>query len=750
MSELGDGRQRQEEAARRRFDEQAAHRQENIQALSHSGGLAEVNTPEELARRLDRVTRYYAGDPLPSTTEAAPGVASDAAKFAAEVVPGVEPATGAEQETSAARAGIVLEKIINTADFVGVRYLEGGVAASRAVSRVVIRDEAGRVVGYGTGSMVSPRLLLTNHHVLPTDEAARFSAAEFNYQDGLDGTPLLPQQLPLDPDTFFINDPERDFALVAVAARDADLAAYGLNRLIEAQGKAIVGDFVTIVQHPGGEKKQVALRDNRIVDQLEFFLHYEADTEPGSSGSPVFNDQWEVVALHHASVPTPEHGQGTFLNEGIRASRILHYLSEQQFAGAQQTLLDQLRAPERITVGTSPTRPAAQGAPALGADLAGPISVASDGQALVWAVPLELTIALRNPATSQAAPQAQAVGPTQGATSVDAAAAQPPGAGVTTEALVEPFRDEDFSRRRGYDDHFLGIEVPLPTVVDESVVSRLEDGSHVAAVRALLDRHAQAATARVVHRLQRRRDPRAKGQSPAGTTAGAASAGLGPHDQEKWFTDPRIPRSTAADRFFTKDRASFDKGHIVSRDDVAWGDSFDELRRANGDTFHVTNCSPQVARLQPLQPAGRLGRAREPRPQASRHRALLRLRRPAVPRRRPASSSGVDDDRDRDIAIPRQFWKIVVARRDNALQTFAFLLDQDLSDTKFEFAVDKEWRTRMISLAELEQLVGAAHSLSRCTTPTSSTPQAARRSEPRQASKRSPASHVVAERRGGP
>ena len=47
-----------------------------------------------------------------------------------------------------------------------------------------------------------------------------------------------------------------DFALVAVAARDADLAAYGLNRLIEAQGKAILGDFVTIVQHPGGEKSR--------------------------------------------------------------------------------------------------------------------------------------------------------------------------------------------------------------------------------------------------------------------------------------------------------------------------------------------------------------------------------------------------------------------------------------------------------------------------------------------------------------
>ena len=53
-------------------------------------------------------------------------------------------------------------------------------------------------------------------------------------------------------------------------------------------------------------------------------MHYSADTEPGSSGSPVFNDQWEVVALHHASVRAPEHTEfGGVLNEGIRVSAIL-------------------------------------------------------------------------------------------------------------------------------------------------------------------------------------------------------------------------------------------------------------------------------------------------------------------------------------------------------------------------------------------------------------------------------------------
>jgi endonuclease G, mitochondrial len=211
---------------------------------------------------------------------------------------------------------------------------------------VNIRDGGGRLTGYGTGSLVSPSLLLTNHHVLPNADTARSSIIEFNYQDGIDGTPLAAIVHPLDPDRFFLADEERDFALVAVKATPEQLAPFGFNRLIEAEGKAIIGEFVTIVQHPRGEKKQVALRENKIVDMPDRFLHYAADTEPGSSGSPVFNDQWEVVALHHASVPAPDHQDlGGFLNEGIRVSRIIAFIKEQPLPPAQRALVDELLAP---------------------------------------------------------------------------------------------------------------------------------------------------------------------------------------------------------------------------------------------------------------------------------------------------------------------------------------------------------------------------------------------------------------------
>src|SRR6185369_4011734 len=81
------------------------------------------------------------------------------------------------------------------------------------------------------------------------------------------------------------------------------LSGYGSLRLLEAEGKAIVGELMNIIQHPNGEPKQLALRENKLVDVLDRFVHYETDTAPGSSGSPVFNDQWECVGLHHSGVP---------------------------------------------------------------------------------------------------------------------------------------------------------------------------------------------------------------------------------------------------------------------------------------------------------------------------------------------------------------------------------------------------------------------------------------------------------------
>ncbi len=77
-----------------------------------------------------------------------------------------------------------------------------------------------------------------------------------------------------------------------------------------------------VVGHPASGALQFALHDSVLLDVSddERLMHYRTPTDPGSSGSPVFNWKWEVIALHHAGSPaTPRlHGQGEYeANEGI-------------------------------------------------------------------------------------------------------------------------------------------------------------------------------------------------------------------------------------------------------------------------------------------------------------------------------------------------------------------------------------------------------------------------------------------------
>jgi hypothetical protein len=76
-----------------------------------------------------------------------------------------------------------------------------------------------------------------------------------------------------------------------------------------------------IIGHPQGRDLELSLQDNYLLALNEIFLHYRTPTEPGSSGSPVFEpEDWRVTALHHkASGQTKRlDGDGTYeANEGI-------------------------------------------------------------------------------------------------------------------------------------------------------------------------------------------------------------------------------------------------------------------------------------------------------------------------------------------------------------------------------------------------------------------------------------------------
>ena len=61
---------------------------------------------------------------------------------------------------------------------------------------------------------------------------------------------------------------------------------------------------------------------------------------------------------------------------------------------------------------------------------------------------------------------------------------------------------------------------------------------------------------------------------------------------DRWFFDPRLsPRLQAGNEYYADN--PLDRGHLVRRDDAAWGDSPVEAMLANDHIFHWTNCSPQ-------------------------------------------------------------------------------------------------------------------------------------------------------------
>ncbi|MFJ7342185.1 trypsin-like serine peptidase [Streptomyces sp. NPDC101110] len=261
-------------------------------------------------------------------------------------------------------------------------FLPRGVRAGATVARITLR-RGGRELPHGTGFLVSPRLLMTNHHVLPDESFARNCFAEFNAQVTADNVPDTVVRMELDPGAFFTADQRLDFALVALAATPDGPApgdVFGWNRLSVQIGKLVLGEKVNIIGHPSGRLKEIALRDNAVLVRLDDFVHYTTDTEPGNSGSPVFNDQWEVVALHHSGVPKKDD-QGRVLrkdgrpwqqgdgddaiewvaNEGARISSILKHLAGLELDPARRALLAGMGPDTGLdqAVATAPALPSA-------------------------------------------------------------------------------------------------------------------------------------------------------------------------------------------------------------------------------------------------------------------------------------------------------------------------------------------------------------------------------------------------------
>jgi len=212
---------------------------------------------------------------------------------------------------------------------------------SRALAVVSIRPRLGNRLGSGflvkasdLGIANEGLVILTNYHVVNANGVSpgiRPEQAEIVFE-ALDGAPTYSVEKLL-----WSSVPEQCDASVLRLNRPVagvePLPVTSLLPVLEPQAQ------VYVIGYPGGRDLSFSFQDNALLDhegppngrpQIPGVcrVHYEAPTEPGSSGSPVFNSrEWEVVALHHKGgkigMPRLNGVAGTYgSNEGIAIASI--------------------------------------------------------------------------------------------------------------------------------------------------------------------------------------------------------------------------------------------------------------------------------------------------------------------------------------------------------------------------------------------------------------------------------------------
>ena len=482
-----------------------------------------------------------------------------------------------------------------------------GARAALAVGQILA---SGGRSPLATCCLISPDLILTNNHVLSDVASASEARVAFEYELDENAVPKVPTIFVLDPGRFFltVGYQSLDFTLVALGRRlsgPRTPAQLGSLPLSDRQDKSAKGLCVNIVEHPNGWYKKLVLRENRIVARGTDTLHYEADTEGGSSGSPVLNDAWETVALHHWGEPyleirTPGGAAiPVTVNEGIRVSRIveeLRALVPTLTAQQQPILVVALALGAMVgqggTVGQTVSAPVLRSGTELGLQPSEPqlsepqppvvaerFPVPPEPAPLRFVIPLEVTLRVLPTLSASTPPH---LAPSSSAVPVD----------LSTATSGEPERiriDPDYRNRTGYDEAFLpGQVVPLPVPGDLSVVAPLLVPGRRAGV---LDYEHFSVSLHGSRRVALYTATNINGASyvriDRQTGLAAAEAG------ETWSDDPRmLAQYTTGQGFYSANSTYFDRGHLTRRSDVSWG-TVSAAQEANADTFHFTNCSPQ-------------------------------------------------------------------------------------------------------------------------------------------------------------
>lgn len=221
-------------------------------------------------------------------------------------------------------------------DFLPIHFLMEGVEIQKSVARIIVEytDSDNKIgIQYGTGFMISDDLLLTNYHLLPSKpfpikntnksiNKVNKCKVQFNYQTDWKGIEAKDEIFECN-FNYYVSDSELDYAIIKVI--NSPGKKYGKINL-DYTIKGIPNKPVIIIQHPEKKMKEIVLNNNNIRKVHTHYILYETDTLSGSSGSPVFNESWDLVALHSGT------NNIEFLNQGTNVESILKNILQKKFS----------------------------------------------------------------------------------------------------------------------------------------------------------------------------------------------------------------------------------------------------------------------------------------------------------------------------------------------------------------------------------------------------------------------------------